>query len=107
MLEVTIENVHILYENWPMLVCRCTYVKWYVCQSFSRLHFHLFICTHFHNTLDASMPVCLHIVVAIAIFAFAFDFFMAMSLFCSIFVHLYYRNIYVCASVNKCVFKEN
>lgn len=45
MLEVTIENVHILYENWPMLVD----VRTYVCKSFFRLHFQLFICTHFHN----------------------------------------------------------
>lgn len=38
MLEVTIENVHILYENWPN-AGRYTYVRTYVCQSFFRLYF--------------------------------------------------------------------
>lgn len=52
MLEVTIENVHTLYENWPN-AGRCTYVRTSVCQSLFRLHFHLLICTF-------SLPVHVH-----------------------------------------------
>lgn len=87
MLEVTIKNVHTLYENWPN-AGRCTYAS----RSSDCISICLF--AHFH---------CLYMCMARIRRYFCIDIIMAVSLFCSIFVHLKFyilgMQIYVCVCV--------